>query len=126
MNRNILQIIAKKFSIPCPLFDIEVFKHMHDSSNGTANITVHTPIHGMHEMEGYVATSAGQIITDLVNTTGAVIESMTEAKWLHPAQEKGAKELFETYGPQVCEVKPFALTSLVSSKNYFLFRTVFW
>ena len=61
-----------------------------------------------------LATSASEKLLDMFNTTGAaVLDSDAEAPWLHPAQEQGAKELYEMYGPQVCEVKPLQLTSRV-------------
>ena len=62
-----------------------------------------------------LATYTGQKILNLVNSTGVVaLDNMTEPSWLHPARETGVKELYETYGPQECEVKALELTSRVS------------
>lgn len=105
-----LQIIAKKFSVACPLFDPAVFEHTHDAINGTLNSTVD---HVTEEMlvgnMSSLSTSIGKTLNDLMNST--------EPFFLHPEQEKGAKELYETYGPQECKAEPFALTNRVSYFN---------
>lgn len=95
-----LQIIAKKFSVACPLFDPAVFEHSHDAINGTLNGTVD------HVTQEMLVENISSLSTSIVNST--------EPFFLHPEQEKGAKELYETYGPQECKAEPFALTSRVS------------
>ena len=105
--------MAKKFVISCPLFDPAVFEHTHDSANGTVNATVASEIDHILDSVTSLSTSTVEMVSEVFNTTAADIATK-EPIWLHPAQEKSARELYEINGPQECEAKPFALTSRVS------------
>ena len=108
-----LQIIAKKFSVACPLFDQAMFEHTHEPANETLNfLSDSVTDEAFVDSVTSLSTSVGQAFAQPANST--------ESEFLLPEQEEGAKELYEIYGPQVCEAKPFALTDRVT-----LFR-IYW
>jgi len=69
-------IIAKKFTVPCPLFDQALFEHHENITNATTEMVT-------------------EAVTEVYNTT------MTSNGNEHMIEE--AQELYDTFGPQECE-----------------------
>ena len=90
-----------------------MFQHTHEPENETLNflsdsVTKKALVDGVTSL----LTSVGQVFTQSANST--------ESGFLLFKQEEGANYLYEIYGPQVSEAKPFALTDRVT-----LFR-IYW
>nr|CAB3266256.1 sodium-coupled neutral amino acid transporter 2 [Phallusia mammillata] len=91
-------VIAKKFAISCPLFDQSIFEH--------DNVTDH------NMTSNDLVTSTGHMIVEAATTTAMVAyNNVSQDDLLQLSLEKRALELYEHFGPQVCEAQPMALTS---------------
>ena len=83
-----------------------MFQHTHEPANETLKF-----------LSDFVTEKA--LVDGVTSLLTSVGQAFAQSALL-PEQEEGAKELYEIYGPQVSEAKPFALTDRVT-----LFR-IYW
>uniref|UniRef100_F6TA22 Sodium-coupled neutral amino acid transporter 2 n=2 Tax=Ciona intestinalis TaxID=7719 RepID=F6TA22_CIOIN len=94
-------VIAKKFSIQCPLFDPAIFEN--SNSSASANESYHAVTDDILEN----ITSA----TEVVFRNITEMMAPTETDLFQQSLESRAELLYEDFGPQVCIAQPLTLTS---------------
>ncbi|XP_002124206.2 putative sodium-coupled neutral amino acid transporter 6 [Ciona intestinalis] len=94
-------VIAKKFSIQCPLFDPAIFEN--SNSSASANESYHAVTDDILEN----ITSA----TEVVFRNITEMMAPTESDLFQQSLESRAELLYEDFGPQQCIAQPLTLTS---------------